>query len=145
MEDIEEDELARWALLRGMNIRATSSGFMAVSPPCPTLAPHADRLFCWKLSGLATAVICEIVCVIIERGSIVEVVSAIPWNVGYRDSPPTPSTDRIVALRFNPPLMGVGAKQQVLLLILNERIRMGDYRPASLKSCQLLSFKILAP
>jgi hypothetical protein len=32
-EDIDEEELARCALLRGMNILATSSAFMAVRPP----------------------------------------------------------------------------------------------------------------
>jgi hypothetical protein len=46
VEAIEEEELARWALLRGMNIRATSSAFMELRPPCPTLAPHGDLLFC---------------------------------------------------------------------------------------------------
>lgn len=57
---MEEEELARWALLRGMNMRATSSAFMELRPPCPTLAPHGDLLFCWKLGGFATAVICEV-------------------------------------------------------------------------------------
>ncbi|EHK97545.1 hypothetical protein M7I_6698 [Glarea lozoyensis 74030] len=61
VEEIDEDELAREALFRGMNIRETSSGFMALSPPWPTLAPHGDLLFCWKLGGFATAVICEVV------------------------------------------------------------------------------------
>jgi hypothetical protein len=32
-EDINEEELARCALLRGMNILATSSAFMTVRPP----------------------------------------------------------------------------------------------------------------
>jgi len=57
VEDIDEEELARCALFRGMNIRATSSAFIAVSPPW--LALHADRLFCWKLGKFATAVICH--------------------------------------------------------------------------------------
>jgi hypothetical protein len=57
---MEEDELARWALFRGMNIRATSSAFMALRPPWLTLALHADRLVCWKLGGFATAVICNV-------------------------------------------------------------------------------------
>ena len=30
---------------------------MELSPPWLTLEPHADRLLCWKLGGLATAVI----------------------------------------------------------------------------------------
>lgn len=33
VEAIEDEELARCALLRGMNIRATSSAFIALSPP----------------------------------------------------------------------------------------------------------------
>jgi hypothetical protein len=57
LEDIEEEELARCALFRGINIRATSLVFMGLSPPWPALEPHADRLLCWKLGGLATAVI----------------------------------------------------------------------------------------
>lgn len=46
-EDIEEDEFARWTLLRGMppSILLTSSVFMLMAP-CPRLAPHPDRLFC---------------------------------------------------------------------------------------------------
>ena len=44
-----------------MNIRATSSAFMAFRPPWLTLALHADRLVCWKLGGFATAVICKVV------------------------------------------------------------------------------------
>jgi hypothetical protein len=44
-EDIDDEELARWALFLGMNMRATSSLFMEFSP-CPALAPHADLLIC---------------------------------------------------------------------------------------------------
>ena len=35
IEEIEDDEFARWALFRGINILATSSGFMAfiLTPP----------------------------------------------------------------------------------------------------------------
>lgn len=32
-EDMEEDELVRWALLRGINILDTSSAFIALRPP----------------------------------------------------------------------------------------------------------------
>jgi hypothetical protein len=59
LEAIDDEELARCALFRGMNIRATSSFIIALSPPWLTLALHADRLFCWKLGGFATAVICS--------------------------------------------------------------------------------------
>ena len=62
VEDIEEEELVRCALLRGMNIRDTSSAFIELSPPVLTLAPHAALLFGWRLGGLATAVICKPVC-----------------------------------------------------------------------------------
>jgi hypothetical protein len=62
IDEIEDEELVRCALFRGINIRATSSAFIELSPPWLTLAPHADRLFCWKLGGLATAVICQNVC-----------------------------------------------------------------------------------
>jgi hypothetical protein len=51
----EEEELVRWALFRGINIRATSSAFIVLA-----FTPHAARLFCWKLGGLATAVICRV-------------------------------------------------------------------------------------
>lgn len=57
VEDMEEDEFARCALFRGINMRATSSLFIEFSP-WPVLAPHADRLICWKLGRFATAVIC---------------------------------------------------------------------------------------
>ena len=57
-EVIEEEEFARCALFRGINMRATSSLFMEFSP-WPVLAPHADRLICWKLGGFATAVMCK--------------------------------------------------------------------------------------
>lgn len=33
VEAIEEEEFARWALLRGMNMRVTSSAFIAAIPP----------------------------------------------------------------------------------------------------------------
>lgn len=58
-EESDDDELARCALFRGMNMRATSSGFIELRPPCPGLVPHAGRLIWGKLGGLATAVICE--------------------------------------------------------------------------------------
>lgn len=55
IEETEDEEFVRWALFRGMNIRATSSACIVF-----TLEPHAVRLFCWKLGGLATAVIGEV-------------------------------------------------------------------------------------
>ena len=61
LEASDDDELARWGLLRGMNILATSSAFIALSPPWLPLAPHAERLICWKLGGFATAVIWRVV------------------------------------------------------------------------------------
>ncbi len=54
-DDMEDDELVRWILFRGMNMPLTSSGFMGLSD-CPPLMPHAGRLMLGKLGGLATAV-----------------------------------------------------------------------------------------
>lgn len=59
-EVIDEDELARWALFRGMNILLTSSPFIAFIPPWLTLDPHADLLICGKLGKFATAVIGQV-------------------------------------------------------------------------------------
>lgn len=58
-DDKEDDELDRWALLRGMNIALTSS-FMELSVDEPSEL-HPERV-CggWKLGGLATAVIGEL-------------------------------------------------------------------------------------
>jgi len=55
VDDIEEDELVRWMVLRGANMPRGSSGFMALSD-CPPLIPHPGRLMLEKLGGLATAV-----------------------------------------------------------------------------------------
>lgn len=52
VDDIEEDELLRWRLFLGMNIR--SSG--APTWPPVRLAQGPDRLCCGKFGGLATAV-----------------------------------------------------------------------------------------
>lgn len=52
VDDIEEDELLRWRLFLGMNIR--SSGAPAWPPV--RLAQGPDRLCCGKVGGLATAV-----------------------------------------------------------------------------------------
>lgn len=46
VDEIEEDEFARCALFRGMNIRATSSGFIEFKL-CPPSAPHVGRVICW--------------------------------------------------------------------------------------------------
>jgi hypothetical protein len=80
-EDMDEDELARCALFRGMNIRATSSAFIAFRPPWLRLALHADRLVCWKLGGFATAVICKVVgCSIRQKCMRDDAVGKAWWN-----------------------------------------------------------------
>lgn len=58
VEEMEEDELFRCRLFRGMNIRLRSSGFIGLRlcPPWAPLTPHAVRLCCVKVGGLATAV-----------------------------------------------------------------------------------------
>jgi hypothetical protein len=56
----DEDELDRWAVLRGMSILETSSALMVFRPLAAPLGPrHPDPLICWKLGGGATAVICN--------------------------------------------------------------------------------------
>lgn len=56
-EDVAEDEeLVRCALLRGINIRVTSSAPIGFNAPCPpSLVFHRGKD--WKLGGDATAVI----------------------------------------------------------------------------------------
>lgn len=57
-EEMEEDELFRGMVFRGINTPLTSSGFMELRD-CPPLSPHAGRLIFAKLGGpggLATAV-----------------------------------------------------------------------------------------
>lgn len=56
----EDDELVRWRLFRGMNIRDTSSVLMLSRFPCPLVVEcHAARGTGWKLGGGATAVMGE--------------------------------------------------------------------------------------
>lgn len=55
VDDTEEEELLRWSVFRGMNMPLTSSGFIEFRL-CPPLTFHPGRLSCWKLGGLATAV-----------------------------------------------------------------------------------------
>lgn len=54
-DEIEEDELFRGMVLRGIKTPRTSSEFMELRDWAP-LSPHADRLIFAKLGGLATAV-----------------------------------------------------------------------------------------
>jgi len=138
-EDIDEEELARCALLRGMNILATSSAFMAVRPPWPTLTPHADRLFCWKLGGFATAVICEAVEGI---GYVSSEVWMMPANttgiLSIPDSPNT-STQRLVDLDSRPPPARRWPTGQSLSWILMKMMSEGCWRAALLRDVSSLS------
>ena len=53
---VEDEELVRCALLRGINMRVTSSAPIEFNAPCPpSLVFHRGRV--WKLGGDATAVI----------------------------------------------------------------------------------------
>lgn len=54
-DEMEEDELLRGMVLRGIKTPRTSSEFMELRDWAP-LSPHADRLMFAKLGGLATAV-----------------------------------------------------------------------------------------
>jgi len=54
-----EDELVRWMLFRGWNIRDTSSVLIVSSAP-DALLPFPHRGRGWKLGGDATAVICVV-------------------------------------------------------------------------------------
>lgn len=56
VDAMEEDELFRGMVLRGMRTPLPSSEFMELRD-WPPLTPHADRLIFAKLGGLATAVI----------------------------------------------------------------------------------------
>lgn len=53
VELTEDDELVRDKVFRGINMPLTSSGFIGA---LPSIEPHAGRDICWKLGGLATAV-----------------------------------------------------------------------------------------
>lgn len=55
IEDIEDDELVRGIVFRGIKTPLTSSEFIEFSD-WPPLMPHAGRLILEKLGGLATAV-----------------------------------------------------------------------------------------
>lgn len=55
LEEMEEDELDREMVFRGIKTPLTSSEFMGFRD-WPPLSPHADRLMLAKLGGLATAV-----------------------------------------------------------------------------------------
>lgn len=58
-DEREEEELDRWALLRGTNILETSSALMPLTSGCPLPAPaHPPRARGGKLCADATAVIC---------------------------------------------------------------------------------------
>lgn len=54
IDEMEEEELFRGRVLRGIKTPLTSS-FIELRD-CPPLSPHADRLLLAKLGGLATAV-----------------------------------------------------------------------------------------
>ena len=58
VDDIDEEELDRWTLFRGINIRDTSSVFMELSTDWPPLsaAYHPSRGPDCTLGGVATAV-----------------------------------------------------------------------------------------
>lgn len=56
VDEMEEDELLRGMVLRGMRTPLTSSEFMEFRD-WPPLSPHPGRLMLAKLGGLATAVI----------------------------------------------------------------------------------------
>lgn len=55
LDEMEEDELVRGMVFRGIKTPLTSSEFMEFKD-WPPLSPHADRLMFAKLGGLATAV-----------------------------------------------------------------------------------------
>lgn len=55
VEEMEEEELFRGMVFRGISTPLTSSEFMELRD-WPPLSPHADRLMFAKLGGLATAV-----------------------------------------------------------------------------------------
>lgn len=70
VDAIEEEELARCGIFRGMSIRETSS-VIEFKPPCPPLpAFHPSRG--WKLGGEATAVIRSTECLFELRESVSE-------------------------------------------------------------------------
>lgn len=52
-EEMEDDELVRGRVLRGINMPRASSAFIGLFP---LIVPHADREICGKVGGLATAV-----------------------------------------------------------------------------------------
>lgn len=54
-DEMDEDELFRGMVFRGINTPLTSSEFMELRD-WPPLSPHAGRLMFAKLGGLATAV-----------------------------------------------------------------------------------------
>jgi len=58
VEATDEDELLLCSVFRGTNMPLTSSGFIEFRL-CPPLTFHPGRLSCWKLGGLATAVMRE--------------------------------------------------------------------------------------
>jgi hypothetical protein len=53
VDDNEDEELVRDKFLRGTNMPLTSSGFIGA---LPSMEPHAGRVICGKVGGLATAV-----------------------------------------------------------------------------------------
>lgn len=55
LDEMEEEELDREMVFRGIKTPLTSSEFMEFKD-WPPLSPHADRLMFAKLGGLATAV-----------------------------------------------------------------------------------------
>lgn len=55
VDEMDEEELLRGIVFRGISTPLTSSGFMELRD-WPPLSPHADRLMFAKLGGLATAV-----------------------------------------------------------------------------------------
>ena len=61
LDDVDEEvatddaEFVRCGLLRGMNIRVTSSALMVSGPSLPSPEFHEPK--CWRLGGDATAVI----------------------------------------------------------------------------------------
>jgi hypothetical protein len=85
-----------------MNIRATSSAFMALRPPW-TLALHADRLVCWKLGGFATAVICNAYEVFASSGCMADKLANVYGMLLCRDLPMHLDTTTW-ALRLSPPV-----------------------------------------